>query len=124
MIAAIDGRKSTPQKSVSGTSESVERQIEHARAYAERKGWTVAAEHVYTTPDGPADLGLFPAGVSETPRFATVIFASHRLARTPTYQVLCTEVFGTSGTPEGVGQSTADLRKDRSCYQPEYSAQG
>jgi DNA invertase Pin-like site-specific DNA recombinase len=47
MIAAIYARKSTPQEGATGTSDSVDRQIEHARAYAERKGWTAPQEHVY-----------------------------------------------------------------------------
>jgi len=46
MIAAIYARKSTDQN-VSDEEKSVTRQIEHARAYAERKGWTIAEEHVY-----------------------------------------------------------------------------
>jgi site-specific DNA recombinase len=47
MIAAIYARKSNPQEGAAGTSESVDRQIAHARAYAIRKGWTVAEGHVY-----------------------------------------------------------------------------
>ncbi|HUP35639.1 MAG TPA: recombinase family protein [Candidatus Limnocylindria bacterium] len=47
MIAAIYARKSTPQEGATGTSDSVDRQIEHARAYAEAKGWTAPPEHVY-----------------------------------------------------------------------------
>ncbi len=49
MIAAIYARKSTEQeKGASGASESVERQIEHARDYAVKRECTIAAEqHVY-----------------------------------------------------------------------------
>ena len=47
MIVAIYARKSTPQEGATGTSDSVDRQIEHARAYAEAKGWTAPQEHVY-----------------------------------------------------------------------------
>lgn len=47
MIAAIYARKSTDQNIVD-EEKSVTRQIEHARAYAERNGWSVAAEHVYS----------------------------------------------------------------------------
>src|SRR2546428_9002432 len=47
MTAAIYARKSTEQNGVSDEARSITRQIEHARAYAERKGWTVANEHVY-----------------------------------------------------------------------------
>jgi site-specific DNA recombinase len=47
MIAAIYARKSTEQHGLGDEAKSVVRQIEHARAYAERKGWTVAEEHIY-----------------------------------------------------------------------------
>jgi site-specific DNA recombinase len=47
MIAAIYARKSNPQEGVAGTSESVDRQIAHSRAYAVGKGWTVAEGHIY-----------------------------------------------------------------------------
>jgi site-specific DNA recombinase len=47
MTAAIYARKSTEQAGVADVQKSVARQIEHARAYATRKGWTVADEHVY-----------------------------------------------------------------------------
>jgi hypothetical protein len=41
MIAAIYARKSTDQAGVADEAKSVARQIEHARAYATAKGWTV-----------------------------------------------------------------------------------
>ena len=41
MIAAIYARKSTDQTRVADEAKSVTRQIEHATAYAARKGWTV-----------------------------------------------------------------------------------
>ena len=41
MIAAVYARKSTEQNGVGDEEKSVTRQIEHARAYAARKGWTV-----------------------------------------------------------------------------------
>ena len=44
MIAAIYARKSTEQTGVSDEEKSVTRQIEHAKAYATRKGWTVTDE--------------------------------------------------------------------------------
>lgn len=47
MIAAIYARKSTDQNGVAEDAKSVARQVEHGRAYAERKGWTVADEHLY-----------------------------------------------------------------------------
>ena len=42
MIAAIYARKSTEQNGVADDAKSVARQVEHARAYASRKGWIVA----------------------------------------------------------------------------------
>jgi DNA invertase Pin-like site-specific DNA recombinase len=46
MIAAIYARKSTDQN-LPDAEKSVTRQVEHATAYATRKGWTVDAAHVY-----------------------------------------------------------------------------
>jgi hypothetical protein len=45
--AAIYARKSTVQN-VSDEEKSITRQVEPARAYAARKGWTVADEHVFS----------------------------------------------------------------------------
>jgi len=48
MIAAIYSRKSNLQeKGATGNSESVERQIAHAKAFAASKGWTVLDQHVF-----------------------------------------------------------------------------
>lgn len=44
MIAAVYARKSTEQSGVSDDQKSVARQIEHARAYAVGKGWTVVGD--------------------------------------------------------------------------------
>ena len=41
MIAAIYARKSTEQNGVADDAKSVTRQIDNARAYAQRKGWAV-----------------------------------------------------------------------------------
>jgi site-specific DNA recombinase len=46
MIAAIYARKSTDQN-LPDAEKSVTRQVEHATAYAARKGWTVDPAHVY-----------------------------------------------------------------------------
>lgn len=46
MKAAIYARKSTDDAHTE-ENKSVTRQIEHARAFAKRKGWTVAEEHIY-----------------------------------------------------------------------------
>src|SRR4029450_11404672 len=47
MIAAIYARKSTEQNGVGDEEKSVTRQIEHAKAYATKKGWTVHDDSVY-----------------------------------------------------------------------------
>lgn len=47
MIAAIYARKSTDQTGVHDETKSVVRQVDHAKAYAKIKGWTVIEEHVY-----------------------------------------------------------------------------
>jgi site-specific DNA recombinase len=47
MIAAVYARKSTEQNAVVDEAKSVTRQVEHARAYAASRGWTIADEHVY-----------------------------------------------------------------------------
>src|SRR3989442_12096122 len=59
MITAIYARKSTDQAGAGDKSESVERQRAHARAYAARKGWTVADAHMY------ADDGISGAGFGD-----------------------------------------------------------
>ena len=48
MTAAIYVRKSTDQTGVSDDQKSIARQMDHARQYTARKGWTVLDEHVYT----------------------------------------------------------------------------
>jgi KaiC/GvpD/RAD55 family RecA-like ATPase len=45
--AAIHARKSADQN-IADEEKSVTRQVEHTKAYATRKGWTVADEHVYS----------------------------------------------------------------------------
>lgn len=59
MTAAIYARKSTEQDD----ARSVTRQIDHARAYAARKGWHVADEHVYV------DDGISGAEFANRPGF-------------------------------------------------------
>jgi DNA invertase Pin-like site-specific DNA recombinase len=46
MIAAIYARKSNEQR-VADEQKSVERQVAHAREYAQRKGWIVNEAHIY-----------------------------------------------------------------------------
>jgi site-specific DNA recombinase len=47
MIAAIYARKSNAQDAVADEAKSVTRQVEHAKAYATRKGWAVDDEFVF-----------------------------------------------------------------------------
>ena len=69
MIAAVCARKSTDQSGVADEAKSVTRQIEHAKAYAARKGWTVAAEHVYV------DDGISGAEFDARPGFLRLMNA-------------------------------------------------
>lgn len=69
MTAAIYARKSTDQSSVSDEQRSVARQVEHARAYAARKGWAVADEHVYI------DDGISGAEFANRPGFLRLMNA-------------------------------------------------
>jgi len=48
MMLAIYARKPTDQAGITDEERSVTRRVEHATAYAARKGWTVAADHIYT----------------------------------------------------------------------------
>jgi DNA invertase Pin-like site-specific DNA recombinase len=60
VIAAIYARKST-QQDVADDAKSVPRQIEHARRYAARKGWSIDEDAIFaddgsaaqSSPDGP-----------------------------------------------------------------------
>jgi site-specific DNA recombinase len=79
MIAAIYARKSTEQNGVGEEAKSVTRQIEHARAYATRQGWIVAAEHVYQ------DDGISGAEFVKRPGFVRLMNA---LKPAPPFQVL------------------------------------
>jgi site-specific DNA recombinase len=60
---AIYARKSTEQHGVADEQKSVARQIDHARQYAKRKGWSVAEEHVYI------DDGISGAEFANRPGF-------------------------------------------------------
>src|SRR5438046_4323486 len=79
MIASVYARKSTEQNGVADEAKSVTRQVEHARAYATRKGWTVAEEHVY------ADDGISGAEFVKRPGFLRLMNA---LKPRPPFQVL------------------------------------
>jgi site-specific DNA recombinase len=79
VIAAIYARKSTEQAGVSDEEKSVTRQVEHARAYAARKGLTVLDEHIYV------DDGISGAEFVKRPAFLRMMNA---LRPRPPFQVL------------------------------------
>ena len=88
MIVAIYARKSTDQN-VADEEKSVTRQVERARAFAARQGWTVAEEHIYTDDAisgaefvrRPAFLRLM-AGLKPRPPFqALIVMEQSRLGR-------------------------------------------
>ena len=79
MIAGIYARKSTDQTAVAEAAKSVTRQIEHARAYAVGKGWTVADEHIYS------DDGISGAEFAKRPGFLRLM---NQLKPSPPFQVL------------------------------------
>jgi len=79
VIAAIYARKSTHQNGVADAQKSVARQVQHARAYAEEKGWCVAEEHVYV------DDGISGAEFSNRPAFLRMM---NSLKPRPTFQRL------------------------------------
>ncbi len=79
MIAAIYARKSNEQNGVNDEEKSIARQIEHAKAYAARKGWAVAEEHTY------ADDGVSGAEFVKRPGFLRMMNA---LKPRPPFQVL------------------------------------
>lgn len=63
MLAAIYARKSTDQTGVADEQKSIARQVEHARQYAQRKGWGVDEAHVYI------DDGISGAEFANRPGF-------------------------------------------------------
>jgi hypothetical protein len=79
MIAAIYARKSTEQNGVGDETKSVTRQIEHAKAYATKKGWAVAEDYVY------ADDGISGAEFIKRPGFLRLMNA---LKPKPPFQAL------------------------------------
>lgn len=69
MFAAIYARKSTDQSAVADEQKSVTRQVDHARAYAARKGWTVNKAAVF------ADDGISGAEFANRPGFLRLMNA-------------------------------------------------
>ena len=89
MIAAIYARKSTEQLGISDEDKSVHRQIEHAKAYAIKKGWIVTEEHIYQD-DGisgaefvkrPGFLRLMNSLKPKSPFQALIMSEESRLGR-------------------------------------------
>ena len=79
MIAGIQARKSTDQTGVADEQKSVTRQVEHAKAYARRKGWTVSDENIFI------DDGISGAEFENRPGFLRLMNA---LKPRPPFQVL------------------------------------
>ena len=69
MQAAVYARKSTDQGGVAEDQKSVTRQIETAKAYAARKGWTVDDRYVFF------DDGISGAEFSKRPDFLRLMNA-------------------------------------------------
>src|SRR5689334_20318171 len=78
MIAAIYPRQSTDQP-VADDAKSVRRQVDHARAYAERKGWTVDEACIFV------DDGISGAEFANRPGFLRLMNA---LKPRPPFHVL------------------------------------
>ena len=79
MRAAIYARKSTEQTGVADEARSVTRQIEHAKAYAFKKGWAVPDELIFM------DDGVSGAEFARRPGFQRLLaLLKHR----PPFQVL------------------------------------
>src|ERR671910_2767259 len=79
MIAAIYARKSTEQNGVADEQKSVARQVDHARQYAERKGWTIDEASVFV------DDGISGAEFANRPGFLRLMNA---VKPRPSFQVL------------------------------------
>ena len=78
MIASVYARKSTEQL-VADEQKSVTRQVDHARAYAVSKGWTVNEAAIFV------DDGVSGAEFANRPGFVRLMAA---LKPRPSFQVL------------------------------------
>jgi DNA invertase Pin-like site-specific DNA recombinase len=89
VLAAVYARKSTDQLGLTDEQKSVTRQVEHARVYAERKGWAVADEFVFVDDAvSGAEFATRPgfvalmASLKPRPRFQVLVMAEEsRLGR-------------------------------------------
>ena len=63
MIAAIYARKSPVQNGVTEMTTSVTRQVDHARAYAGRKGWTSPTTRSTSATGSPAPSSRTGRGI-------------------------------------------------------------
>src|SRR5262245_46345917 len=79
MIAGVYARKSNEQSGVADEAKSVRRQIEHAKAYAARKGWTVADDCIFS------DDGISGAEFTNRPGYMRLLNA---LKPRPAFDVL------------------------------------
>jgi DNA invertase Pin-like site-specific DNA recombinase len=79
MVAANYARKSTDQSAVADEAKSVTRQIDHAKAYAARGGWTVPESCIFV------DDGISGAEFANRPGFVRMMAA---LKPRPPFQVL------------------------------------
>jgi DNA invertase Pin-like site-specific DNA recombinase len=79
VIVAVYARKSTEQNGVADDQKSIARQIDHARQYAEGKGWTVDEASIFV------DDGISGAEFANRPGFLRLMNA---LKPKPTFQVL------------------------------------
>jgi len=80
LTVAIYSRRSVEQNGVADEAKSIARQVAHAKAYAAKKGWAVADEHVYV--DDGVSGALFGAS---RPGLARLLAA---LTPRPPFQVL------------------------------------
>ena len=79
MIAAVYARKSTDQSAVADEAKSVRRQVEHARAYAARRGWTVDERFLFV------DDGISGAEFEKRPALMRLL---NSLSPRPSFQAL------------------------------------
>ena len=102
--AAIYARKSTDDSDRDATDKSVTRQVEHARAYARRKGWEVADAHVYV------DDGVSGAEFEQRPGFARLIADIPKRGRPPFDVLVMSEASRLGRDQQRTGYFLAHIR--------------